>query len=53
VTLQPGDIITFRAKGTRTSYATSLWACYVMAVKADIAARKAAKLAERKAARRA
>ena len=36
VTLQPGDLITMRLKGTRTRYTTTLAACYCLAVKAQV-----------------
>ena len=35
VTLEPGDIISFRLKGTRQVVKTTLMACYHMALKAE------------------
>jgi hypothetical protein len=35
VSLEPGDSITFRTKGTRKLYRTSLEACFWLAVRAD------------------
>jgi hypothetical protein len=43
VTLEPGDTITFRAKGTRTLYRTSREAWYMLSARA--AAREQADLA--------
>ena len=38
VGLEPGDLITFRRKGTRRQYALPISAAYAMAVKAHVAA---------------
>lgn len=35
-----GDMLTFRAKGTRTTYAIPLWTAYRMAVQAEIESRR-------------
>ena len=43
VTLEPGDSITFRLKGTRKVWQTSLEACFWIALKAE--AREQARLA--------
>lgn len=43
VTLEPGDIIGFRAERTRKTFYTTLAACYDMAVRQFVVAEKAAK----------
>jgi hypothetical protein len=48
VTLEPGDVIGFRAKGTRKTWKTTLYSCFIMAVKARVEADKAAKKAARR-----
>ena len=40
VTLEPPYILKFRAKGCKKSYSLTTDACYSMAVKADVAAKK-------------
>ena len=47
VTLEPGDLIRFRLKGCRKTFATTLHACYYMAVKAEVQAARQAKKAAR------
>ena len=32
ITLEPGDVLTFRAKGKRTSYSVPIQACYNLAL---------------------
>lgn len=51
VTLYAGDEIGFRPKGTRKTWKTTLGACFLMAVQAQVLADKRAKLAA-KAVRR-
>ncbi len=48
VTLEPGDVIGFRDVRSRTTYWTSLAACYALAVKAEVARRKAERAEQRK-----
>lgn len=43
VTLEPGDMVSIRLAGTRTSYTTTIGAVYSMAVKAEVARQKAEK----------
>jgi hypothetical protein len=43
VSLEPGDIITFRQKSCRTVWKTTIQACFHMAVKADVLAKKRSK----------
>lgn len=43
VTLEPPYILKFRAKGCKKSYSLTTDACYSMAVKADVAAKKRVK----------
>lgn len=43
VTLLPGDIISFREKGKRTSYETTIEACAWLAIKQKAAADRAEK----------
>lgn len=47
VTLEPGDVIGFRAERTRKTFYTTLAACYDMAVRQHVAAEKAAKKKKR------
>ena len=49
VTLEPGDMVSIRLAGTRTSYTTTLGAVYSMAVKAEVARKKAERAKERAA----
>jgi len=49
VTLVPPSILRFRAKGCKRSYDLTYAGCYVQAVKADVAAQKRIKAAEKKA----
>jgi len=46
-TLEPGDIISFRLKGCRRVFKTTLAACYAVAVKAEVRAAQLAKKARR------
>jgi hypothetical protein len=48
VTIGPGDIISFRLKGCRKSVTTTLAATFHMAVKAEVAAKRAAKKGARR-----
>jgi hypothetical protein len=48
VTLEPGDVIGFRPKGTRKTWKTTLGACFLMAVKAQVDADRIAKKAARR-----
>ncbi len=43
VILEPGDVIGFRPERTRTVFYTTLAACFDMAVRQHVAAKKAAK----------
>lgn len=45
----PGELLGFRLKGTRRIYTTTVGACYSVAVKAEVRARQAEKIAKRKA----
>lgn len=47
VTLEPGDVIGFRAERTRRTFYTTLAACFDMACRQQIAADKAAKRKEK------
>ena len=47
ITLEPPCILKFRAKGCKKSYSLTTDACYSMAVKADVADKKAAKKREK------
>jgi len=40
VTLEPGDIISFRLKGCRAVVKTTLGACYALAVRASLSERR-------------
>lgn len=40
ITIGPGELIGFRLKGTRTTWETTVGACYTMAVKAEVQRRK-------------
>ena len=40
VSLEPGDLIGFRLKGTRTAYRTTILACYSLAARTYAAAVK-------------
>lgn len=48
VILRPPNVIGFRAAGCRREYQLSLEGCYTMAVRADVLARKRAKVMTRK-----
>lgn len=48
VIVGPGSLLGFRLKGTRKVFETTIHAAYSMAVKQEVAARKAAKAAARK-----
>lgn len=52
VTLAPGDIIGFRDVRSRSTYWLPLAACYAMAVRAEVARKRAEKAAARKGGRR-
>jgi hypothetical protein len=47
VILEPGDVIGFRPERTRTVFYTTLAACFDMAVRQHVAAKKAAKRKEK------
>jgi hypothetical protein len=49
VTLTPGDVISLRAEGTRTAYDVTIGAVYSLAVKQEIARKRAEKAAAKKA----
>ena len=51
LTLLPGDLLTFRRKGTRTAYVVTIEAAYHLAAKCYAKAAQAEKLAARKARR--
>lgn len=51
ITLGPGNLISFRAKGRRKAYETTIGACADMAIKQYVFAEKKRKAAERKARR--
>lgn len=48
VTLEPGDVIGFRIERKRTTFYTTLAACFDMAVRQQVAAERAAKRKGRK-----
>ncbi len=48
ISLEPGDVIGFRRERSRKIFRITLAACYAMAVKAEVAAAKAAKMAAKK-----
>jgi hypothetical protein len=48
VTLEPGDTISFRQKGCRKSWKTTLSACFALAVKAEVRANQEAKISSKK-----
>jgi hypothetical protein len=48
VTLHPGDVIGLRLYGTRREYTTTIGAVYSVAVKAELARRKAERAKARK-----
>ncbi len=50
IILRPPNVIGFRAKGCRKEYQLTAEVCYLMAVKADIAAQKREKQAKKKRA---
>lgn len=52
VELEPGDMLSFRLKGKRTRYETSLHNCYVLAVANTIEGQYKVKMAEHKAGKR-
>ena len=43
ITIEPGDVIGFRDERRRKTYYVPLAACYEMAIKAEVAAARAAK----------
>lgn len=47
VVLEPGDVIGFRPERTRTTFYTTLAACFDMAVRQHVAAERAAKRKEK------
>ena len=47
VTLEPPCLLKFRPKGCKKSYSLTTADCYSLAVKADVAAKKAAKKREK------
>jgi len=49
VSLEPGDLITIRLKGTRTTEVIPIGAVYDLAVKIRVRAEKAERLAKKKA----
>ena len=51
VTLEPGDLIRFRLKGTRTTYTTTLLACYHLAARIYATEQAKQRVATRKARR--
>lgn len=52
ITLQPPNLIGFRAKGCRKMYYLTADACYMLAVKAEILAQKREKKKQRKLKRK-
>lgn len=48
VTIAPGDVIGFREERTHKTYWMPLAACFDMAVKMEVAAQRAAKLAKKR-----
>ena len=51
VSLEPGDVIGFRLKGCRQIFRMPLQACYSIAVKLELNARREAKKVKRKSRR--